>query len=71
MLAKARHHLKNDLNSLLSLYYSIFSSHMVYGCQVFGQTENKFVKKIQVLQNNALRLITFADSFRDHVSHTF
>ena len=71
MLAKARHHLKNDLNSLLSLYYSIFSSHMVYGCQVFGQTENKFVKKIQVLQNNALRLITFADSFRDHVSHIF
>ena len=29
------------------------------------------LKKIQVLQNNALRLITFADSFRDHVSHIF
>ena len=27
-----------------------------------------FLKKMQVLQNNALRLITFAESFRDHVS---
>ena len=68
MIAKARHFLRNDPGALLSLYYSIFSSHMVYGCQVFGQSDTKFVKKIQVLQNNALRLITFADSFRDHVS---
>ena len=71
MLAKARHFLCNNTNTLLSLYYSIFSSHMVNGCQVFGQTDSKFVKKIQVLQNNALRLITFADSFRDHVSHIY
>ena len=71
MLAKARHFLCNNTNTLLSLYYSIFSSHMVNGCQVFGQSDSKFVKKIQVLQNNALRLITFADSFRDHVSHIY
>lgn len=71
MLAKARHFLCNNTNTLLSLYYSIFSSHMVNGCQVFGQTDSKFVKKIQVLQNNALRLISFADSFRDHVSHIY
>ena len=68
MIAKARHFLSNDSKALLSLYHSIFSSHMTYGCQVWGQSDSKFVKKIQVLQNNALRLITFAESFRDHVS---
>ena len=43
MIAKARHFLRNDPRALLSLYYSIFSSHMVYGCQVFGQSDTKFV----------------------------
>ena len=71
MIAKTRHFLPNDSKALLSLYHSIFASHMVYGCQVWGQSDTKFVKKIQVLQNNALRLITFADSFRDHISHLY
>ena len=71
MIAKTRHFLPNDSKALLSIYHSIFASHMVYGCQVWGQSDSKFVKKIQVLQNNALRLITFADSFRDHISHLY
>ena len=71
MIAKARHFLSNDSKAILSLYHSIFFSHMSYGCLVWGQSDSKFVKKIQVLQNNALRLITFADSFRDHVSHLY
>jgi hypothetical protein len=41
---------------------------MIYGCQIWGQTDSKYFRKIQTLQNNALRLITFAESFRDHVS---
>ena len=41
---------------------------MIYGCQILGQTDSKYFRKIQTLQNNALRLITFAESFRDHVS---
>ena len=71
MIAKVRHFLLNDSKALLSLYHSIFSSHTTYGCQVWGQSDSKFVKKIQVLQNNALRLITFAESFRYHVSHLY
>ena len=71
MISKARHYLKEDPTNLLSLYHSIFSSHMLYGCQVWGQTDNKYVKKIQTLQNNAIRLISFAETFYDHVSHLY
>ena len=44
---------------------------MIYGCQIWGQNDSRFFKKIQVLQNNALRLITFAESFCDHVSQIY
>ena len=71
MIAKSRHYLHNNQQHLLTIYHSIFSSHMIYGCQVWGQTDSKYFKKIQTLQNNALRLITFAESFRDHVSHLY
>ena len=71
MIAKARHYLKQNPNHLLTIYHSIFSSHMLYGCQVWGQTDTKYVKKIQTLQNNALRLISFAESFHDHVTHIY
>ena len=71
MISKARHYLKENPTNLLSLYHSIFSSHMLYGCQVWGQTDNKYIKKIQTLQNNAIRLISFAETFYDHVSHLY
>ena len=42
---------------------------MTYGCQIWGQSfTDTYMNKIQVLQNNAMRLISFADNFRDHVS---
>ena len=37
--------------------------------QIWGQSfHNTHIYKIQILQNNALRLITFAPDFRDHVT---
>ena len=69
MIAKTRHYLKDNESHLLSLYHSIFSSHMIYGCQVWGLNANKYTNKIQTLQNRALRLITFAFSSPNHV-HT-
>ena len=39
---------------------------MLYGCQIWGQTDTKSFNKIKILQNNAIRLITFAESFYDH-----
>ena len=42
---------------------------MTYGCQIWGQSfNNTHINKIQTLQNNALRLITFTSNFRDHVT---
>ena len=73
MLAKSRYFLRNDLSNLLTLYHSIFSSHMLYGCQIWGKFENNIVKKICTLQNEAIRLISFADQTRtyEHTSHIY
>ena len=66
MIAKTLHYLKDDISQLLSLYHSIFSSHMIYGCQTWGLVSNKYTQKIQTLQNKALRLISFADTRTPH-----
>ena len=58
ILSKARHYLeKNDLKML---YYAIFSSHLSYGCQIWGQNQNIYNNKILTLQNKALRIISFS-----------
>ena len=59
MLCKARHYIKQ--NDLITLYYAIFSSHLIYGCQIWGQNLNTFNQKVFKLQNRALRIISFAD----------
>ena len=63
MLCKARHYITND--DLKTLYYAIFSSHLIYGCQIWGQTTNVFNQKIFKLQNRALRIISFSDFSAD------
>ena len=69
MIAKTRHFIKDSKSQLLSLYHSIFASHMTYGCQVWGLCQNKYTKKLQTLQNRAVRLITFAHESPVHI-HT-
>ena len=59
MLCKARHYV--PLDELRSIYYAIFSSHMVYGCQVWGQSVNTHTEKVFKLQNRAMRIISFSD----------
>ena len=59
MLSKIRHYVPSD--ELRSIYHSIFSSHMVYGCQIWGQSYSTHVNKICKLQNRALRIINFAN----------
>ena len=68
MLCKARHYIK--LNDLKTLYYAIFSSHLIYGCQIWGQSINTFNQKVFNLQKRALRIISFAD-FRDDCNPLF
>ena len=48
---------------LLSIYHAIFSSHLVYGCQIWGQNINIFTKKVFKLQNRAMRILSFADFY--------
>ena len=59
MLSKVRHYVPRD--ELVSIYYAIFSSHLIYGCQIWGQNSNIFNDKIFKLQNRAMRIISFAD----------
>ena len=56
MLSKIRHFVNHE--TLRMVYYGIFSSILMYGSQIWGQ-HNSVVKKLQVLQNKALRVINF------------
>ena len=56
LLSKIRYHTPKHL--LRTIYFSIFNSHMIYTCQVWGQKENQ-IKKISELQDKALRIINF------------
>ena len=41
------------------IYYGIFSTILLYGSQIWGQSNNHAIKKLQILQNKALRTINF------------
>ena len=63
MLSKVRHYVPN--HELKSIYHAIFSSHMIFGCQIWGQNRNVLVERIYKLQNKALRIINFKDFHDD------
>ena len=56
LLSKIRYHTPKHL--LRTICFSIFNSHMIYTCQVWGQKENQ-IKKILELQDKAPRIISF------------
>ena len=58
ILAILRHYLPTK--ELLNIYHSIFSSHLTYACQAWGQQRNKYFNKLVTQQNNAMRIITFS-----------
>ena len=68
MLAKIRHYVNSQ--TLRSIYFSIFSSHLTYGSQIWGQKNNSSLKKIITLQKCAVRIITFSP-FRSHTTTLF
>lgn len=59
MLAKARHFV--PLNEIKNVYHRIFSSHLMYGCQIWTQKLLSVKDKISNLQKNAVRIMTFAN----------
>ena len=58
MLSKIRHYVPST--ELKSIYYAIFSSHMMYGVQVWGQSITTHTEKVFKLQNRAMRIINFS-----------
>ena len=56
MLSKIRYYVNKE--TLHMIYYGIFSSILTYGSQIWGQ-QNVITKKLQILQNKALRIIHF------------
>ena len=57
MLSKIRHYVPKE--ELKSIYYAIFSSHMTYGCQIWGQKITSHNEKVFKLQNKAVKIINF------------
>ena len=57
MLAKIRHFV--NFNTVNSIYHAIFSSHLRYACQIWGQTKNLTLNNLSSLQNKALKTIHF------------
>ena len=59
ILSKVRHYVSKP--TLKSLYFSLFQSHLNYGCLVWGFAQKSLVNKILRIQKRAIRLITFSD----------
>ena len=56
IVSKIRHFVTIFL--LNTLYYTMFHSHLIYSCQIWGQS-NTILRKLEPLQNKALRIINF------------
>ena len=63
MLAKARHYVPEP--ELKNVYHAIFSSHILYGSQVWTSKLISVTDKISRLQKTAMRIMTFSE-FRAH-----
>ena len=66
LLSKIRHYVPKDL--LKTIYNSIFNSHLIYACEIWGQEQNsRLFKNLTKLQEKALRIIHFK-KFNEHKS---
>ena len=59
MIYKIRHDCTQRV--LLSLYYSLFHSHLSYGLSVWGTTNKCYLSKISIIQKKVIRAITYSD----------
>ena len=55
---------------LLSLYFSLFHSHLSYGLSVWGTSNAGYLSKFPLQQKKVVRAITFSD-FYAHTSPLF
>ena len=57
-ISKLRHYVPFKI--LLNVFHAIFMSHARYACQLWGLRDNSVTHRILILQNTALRLMTFS-----------
>ena len=63
-IIKLRHHAPKS--AVLSVYYALFYSHMVYACSVWSLTSKGNLDRITILQKKCVRLMNFSQ----YNSHT-
>ena len=68
ILSKLRHGVPLEVG--LQVYYAIFYSHVLYGCNIWGLTTEENLSKIEVLQKKCVRTMTFSD-FHCHTNPIF
>ena len=68
ILAKLRHFALKE--TLISVYYSIFHSHVQYGCPVWSLTKKENLDTITILQKKCMRIINFVP-FNSHTNNMF
>ena len=68
VLSKVRHYL--DRKSLMIIYNSLFDSRLRYGILGWGTACEQELSKIRILQNRAVRFITFS-SFTARAAHIY
>ena len=59
ILSKLRHYASIEI--CLQVYYAIFYSRLIYGCNIWGLTSEENLKKIEILQKRCIRIMTFYD----------
>ena len=57
LLSKVRHFTSENL--IKKIYYSLFNSHLIYGYQVWGQYQDSEFRKIENLEEKAIRITKF------------
>ena len=68
ILSKLRHNA--PIETCLQVYYAIFYSHLIYGCNIWGLSTEENLNKIEVLQKKCIRIMTFSD-FNSHTNPLF
>ena len=68
VISKLRH--TAPINICLQVYYAIFYSHLLYGCNIWGLTTEENLNKIEVLQKKCVRIMTFSD-YNSHTNPLF
>ena len=57
LLSKICHHTSQNL--LKPIYFLLFNSHLIYGCQIWGQEQSNEFKKVEKHQEKAIKIIEF------------